>query len=244
MDTFHGGITIRITASLINAAAVLAGGGVGLLLKGKIPRALSESIIRAIGLCVCVIGLFSALKGDFMLLIASLALGALTGELINIDGRLNNLGLFLQKKLSSKDKNSMFAEGFVTATLLFCVGAMSVVGSINSGLNNDKSVILSKSALDCVSAMVFASTLGAGVLLSAAVIIVYQGSIEFFAGYLHNVLTDALITQISAAGGIMILGIGLNMVISDPVIKTKIKVANLLPGLLFAAGYYYLFLNK
>jgi len=229
-------MAIRITAALINAAAILAGGGIGLLAKGKISNNISENITRAIGLCVCIIGISGALKGDIMLLVASLALGTLTGEFLNIDGGLNRLGLYLQRKLSRNGENSAFAEGFVTATLLFCVGAMAVIGSIDSGLNNDRSVILTKSMLDGVSAMVFASCFGYGVLFSAAAVLVYQGSIEFFAGYLHNILTGDLITQISAAGSVMILGIGLNMAVN-----AKIKVANLLPGLIFAVGYYYLF---
>jgi len=223
---------------LINAAAVLVGGGIGLLFKGKIPEKLSGSITRAIGLCVCVIGIAGAMKGDTMLLVVSLALGCLAGELLHIDGGLNRLGLWLQKKLSRGEKGSAFAEGFVAATLLFCVGAMSVIGSIESGLNNNRSIIYTKSILDGVCAMVFASMYGFGVLFAAAVILLYQGSIEFFAGYLQNVLTTPLITQISAAGSVMILGLGVNMVLN-----AKLKVANLLPGLLFAAGYYYLFLR-
>ena len=194
--------------------------------------------MRAIGLCICIIGISGALKGDFMLLVVSLALGSFTGELIDIDKQLNSLGLFMQKKLSRGDKNSGFTEGFVAATLLFCVGAMAVVGSIDSGLRNDRSIIFTKSILDGVSAMVFASAFGFGVLFSALAVLIYQGGIEFFAGYLQNVLTDGLILQISAAGNVMILGIGLNMTVN-----AGIKVANLLPGLFVAAGYYYLFLT-
>ena len=222
----------------MNAAAVLAGGGIGLLFRGKIPAKLSEGITRALGLCVCVIGVSGAMKGDFMLLVASLALGALTGELLNIDGGLNRLGRWLQGRLSLKDKNSTFAEGFVTSTLLFCVGAMTIVGSIDSGLRNDYSVIFTKSILDGFSAMVFASMLGYGVLFSTVIILLYQGSLEIFAGFMQNILTTELVTQISAAGSIMILGIGLNMVLD-----AKIRVANLLPGLLCAAAYYCLFLS-
>jgi len=229
-------MSISIIGTLINAAAVLLGGGIGLLLKGRIPGKFAENIARAIGLCVCIIGISGAIKGDFMLLVVSLALGAFTGELLRIEDGLNKLGLWLQKTLSRQDENSTFAEGFVAATLLFCVGAMSIIGSIESGLGNDRSIIFTKSILDGVSAMVLASSFGLGVLFSAVVILIYQGSIELFAGYVQNVLSDALITQCSAAGGVMILGIGLNMVL-----HAKIKVANLLPGLLFAAGYYYLF---
>jgi len=226
-----------IIATLINVAAILLGGAIGLTFKSKISKKISVNITRAIGLCVCVIGVSGALKGDFMLLVVSLALGALCGELINIDGGLNKAGAFLQKKLSKGDGNSNFGEGFVAAALLFCVGAMSIVGSIESGIRDDKSIILTKSILDGVSAMVLASSYGLGVLFAALAVLVYQGSIEFFAGFLQNILTDELITQISATGSIMILAIGFNMTLN-----AKLKAANLLPGLLFAVGYYYLFI--
>ena len=230
-------MSFLLLGTLINAAAVLAGGTLGLLLKGKIPANFADSIARTIALCVCVIGIAGAIKGDFMLLVVALALGMLTGELMRIDHGLNKLGEWMQKKWSSKEKNSTFAEGFVIATLLFCVGPMAVLGSIESGLGNDRSLIFTKSILDGVSAMAFASTLGVGVLFSAGVILIYQGSIELFAGFLQNILTEALIVQISAAGGVMILAIGLNVVLN-----AKIKAANLLPGLLYAAAYYYLFI--
>ncbi|MCL2368975.1 MAG: DUF554 domain-containing protein [Oscillospiraceae bacterium] len=229
---------ISITGAAINAAAILLGGGLGLLLKGRITDRFIQSILRAIGLCICIIGISGALGGDIMLMIISLAAGALLGELLNIDSGLNRFGLWIQKKLSSGDENSSFAEGFVTATLLFCVGAMAIVGSIDSGLRGDHSVILTKSILDGVSALLLASSLGIGVLFSAVAVLLYQGSIEFFAGYLQEVFTASLITQISAVGGVMVLAIGLNMVLN-----AKIKTANLLPGFLFAIGYYYFFLS-
>jgi uncharacterized membrane protein YqgA involved in biofilm formation len=143
----------------------------------------------------------------------------------------------MQKKMCRPNEKSTFAEGFVVTVLLFCVGPMAVLGSIESGLGNNRSIIFTKSILDGVSSMVFASSLGPGVLFSAGVILIYQGSIELFAGFLQNLLTEALIVQISAVGGVMILAIGLNTLLN-----AKIKAANLLPGLLFAAGYYYLFI--
>ena len=226
-------MSISITGTLVNVVAVLAGGGIGLLLKGKIPGRFAENIIRAIGLCVCIIGIDKALGGDLMLMVFSLALGAFFGELLHIEDGLNKMGQWMQKKISSEDENSTFAEGFIAATLLFCVGVMAVVGSVESGLG-DRNTIYTKSILDGISSIVLASSLGLGVLFSAAVILFYQGSIEMFAGYLEPLLTPALITQISAVGGIMILGIGLNMTLN-----VKIKVANLLPSLLIAVGYYY-----
>ena len=173
-----------------------------------------------------------------MLLVLSLALGAFTGELLRIDDGLNRFGLWAQTRLSKGGEESTFSEGFVTTTLLFCVGAMAVVGSIDSGLRNDQSVILTKSVLDFVGSMIFASSLGVGVLFSAVPVLLYQGTLEFFAGFLQYVLTPDLVVQISAVGGVMILGIGANMVVN-----AKIKVANLLPGFLVAAGYYYLLLR-
>jgi hypothetical protein len=209
------------------------------LFKGRISQKISENIIRALGLCVCVIGISGTLGGDIMLIAVSLALGAFTGELLDIDSALNNLGAWMQKKLGRADKNSTFTEGFVAATLLYCVGAMAIVGSIDSGLRGDQSVIFTKSILDGVSSIFFASSLGVGVMFSALPVLLYQGSIEFFAGFLQNVLTTELVTQISAVGSVMILGIGLNMTLG-----AKIKVANLLPGFLFAVGYFYIFLQK
>ena len=228
-------MSIALTGTLINAAAVLLGGTLGLLLQGRIPTKFADNIARSIGLCVCIIGVVSAIKGDLMLLVVSLALGTLIGELLCIEDGLNNLGQWIQKTWSRKEEHSTFAEGFVAATLLFCVGAMAVVGSIESGLGHDRSLIFTKSILDGVSAMVLASSLGLGVLFSAGVILLYQGSIELFAGSLQHAFSEALIVQISAVGGVMILGIGLNMALN-----AKIRVANLLPGLPVAAGYYYL----
>ena len=225
------------TGALINAAAILFGGGLGLLLRGKISEKFAQSIIRAIGLCIAIIGIQGALAGDVMLLVISMALGAIIGELCKIDEALKRLGDWTQKKFSRGEAHSTFSEGFVTATLLFCVGAMAVVGSIDSGLRGDHSIVFTKSVLDALTSIILASTLGLGVLFSAVAVFIYQGSIEFFAGFLQNVFTDPLITQISAVGGVMIFAIGLNMVLD-----AKIKVANLLPGLLVAAAYYFLIL--
>ncbi|MDR1961962.1 MAG: DUF554 domain-containing protein [Gracilibacteraceae bacterium] len=223
--------------TFVNMAAVLVGGGIGLLLKGRLSSRVTENLLRVMGLCVCVIGLSGAIQGDAMLLVAALASGTLLGEALDLDGRLNRFGLWIQAKMSGKGGGSQIAEGFVTATLLFCVGAMAIVGSIDSGLRGDHSVIFTKSVIDGVSAMVFASALGAGVLLSGASILIYQGAIVLCASSLQSVLSPELITQVSAAGSVMILGLGLNMAL-----EAKIKVANLLPAFLTAAGYYFLVL--
>lgn len=222
-----------MTGAIINAIAILVGGGIGLLLKGRVNEKIARSVIRAIGLCVCIIGISGALGGDIMLMVTSIALGVLAGEILKIDARLNALGAFLQKKFSKGE--STFAEGFVSSTLLFCVGAMAIVGSLDSGLSDDQTIITTKSLIDGVVAIALASTFGFGVLFSAVAVFLYQGSIEFFAGRLQGVFSEELILQLTAVGGLMILGIGANMVL-----EAKLKVANMLPGFLFAVGYYFI----
>jgi len=219
-----------ITGAIINAVAILVGGGIGLLLKNRVSKNFSEGVMRALGLCVCIIGVQGALDGDFMLMTISLALGALCGEILHIDRRLNDFGMVLQNKFGKGGDGSTFARGFVSATLLFCVGAMAIVGSIESGLTGEHSIVITKSVIDAFSSVVLAATFGVGVLFSAVPVLLYQGGIEFFASRLQDVFTAGLVTQLSATGGVMIFAIGINMVFGE-----KIKVANLLPGFIFAA---------
>jgi len=219
--------------AVINAVFIIIGGGIGLLLKGRISEKFSQSLIKVMGLCVFVIGVSGAVQGDIMLLVVSMALGAAIGEVLRIDDGLNWVGDWVQARFGGKSDESAFAQGFVTCTLIFCVGAMAIVGSIDSGLVGDRSVIVTKSIIDAVTAMMFASSLGVGVLFSALPVLIYQGVIEFFAGFFYGVFTDGVIRQISAVGGVMILAIGFNMVMG-----ARIKVANLLPGFLVGVGYY------
>ncbi|MCL2838278.1 MAG: DUF554 domain-containing protein [Oscillospiraceae bacterium] len=229
-----------ITGAAINAGAIVLGGSVGLLLKGRIKKDFSKNLMRILGLCTIIIGISGALGGyeHIIPLVIILALGTFAGELLRIDDGLNKLGMFMQSKFSRDGDSSTFARGFVEPTLLFCVGALAILGSLESGVSGDRSIIFTKSIIDGVAAMMFASYLGVGVLFSAASVLIYQGSIEFFAGFFYNVFTPPLIMMISAAGGVMVLGIGLNMVVDS-----KIKIANFLPGFLFAAAYYYFFLR-
>ncbi|MCL2753221.1 MAG: DUF554 domain-containing protein [Defluviitaleaceae bacterium] len=229
---------MSIVGASINAAAILAGVGLGLLLKGRLKERVSQTTLKALGLCVCIVGISSAIGGDILLMVVALALGAVFGEIINIDAALNRFGVWAQGKLGKTKEETTFAQGFVASTLLFCVGAMAVVGSLNSGLLGDRSIILTKSIIDSVAAMALASTLGFGVLFSAFSVFLYQGFIEFFAGFLQPFLTDGLIAQISAVGGVMILGIGVNVALD-----AKIRVANLLPAFVFAVLYYIVILG-
>ena len=222
-----------VIGALINAAVIIAGSVAGLAVRGRLSDKFSKGVMRALGLCIIIIGLYNGLGGDMILLVTSLAVGTLAGEMIGIDDYLNNFGKWVQEKLKKPGENSTFAQGFVTASLLFCVGAMAIVGSIDSGLRGDTSIIVTKSIIDGIASVFLASTLGVGVLFSAFVVLIYQGSIEFFASGLQDMLTYSMIAQISAVGGVMILGLGVNMALDG-----KIKVANLLPSFLVAVLYY------
>ena len=222
-----------VIGALINAAAIIAGSGVGLAVKGRLDDKFSEGVMRALGLCVMVIGLHNGLGGDMMLLVTSLAVGTLAGEMMRLDDRLNNFGKWVQDRLKKPGETSTFAQGFVTSSLLFCVGAMAIVGSIESGLTGERSIIITKSIIDAIASVFLASALGVGVLFSAFMVLVYQGTIELFAAGLQDVLTYGMIAQISAVGGVMILGLGANMALGG-----KIKVANLLPSFAVAVLYY------
>ena len=222
-----------VTGALINAAAIIVGSGAGLAVRGRLNDKFSEGVMRALGLCVIVIGLYNGLTGDMMLLVTSLAIGTLAGEIMRLDDHLNNFGKWVQEKLKKPGENSTFAQGFVTASLLYCIGAMAIIGSIESGLRDDQSIIITKSILDGIASVFLASALGAGVLFSALMVLIYQGIIELFAASLQDALTYGMITQISAVGGVMILGLGVNMAFGG-----NIKVANLLPSLIVAVLYY------
>ena len=159
-----------------------------------------------------------------MAVIVSMVLGALLGEAVDVEKRLEGLGARAQRLLA-KGGDSGFAESFVTASLMFCVGAMAIVGALDSGLRGDHSTLIAKSALDGVSAVIFASAMGPGVLLSAAAVLIYQGAIALLAQYVAPFLTDAVVTEMSAVGGLLIVGIAINMFG-----LFKVRVGNLLPA--------------
>lgn len=220
---------------LTNTLTVIAGGLLGLLLKKGIPERISKAVMMVIGLCSVYIGISGALEGsNTIVLIVSMVLGTVVGTLLNIDGAINRMGEYVEKKMKHSDGKNSVAQGFMTASLLFCVGAMTVVGSIDAGLTGDNKLLFTKSVLDMISACMLASTLGIGVLLSAVFVLVYQGGIVLLADMLQNVLTDvALIAEITCAGSIMIIGLGLNILGI-----TKIKVADQLPAILFVPLIY------
>ena len=216
--------------TLVNSAAIVVGAVAGTLLRRGIPAAWKETILAAMGLCVTVIGMKMAQgSAHLVLVVVSLALGALVGEALDLDGRLTRFGQWLQRRLlgnRSAATGSSLGEAFVSASLLFCIGAMAIVGAIEDGLAGNHEILFAKASLDGVISVVLASTLGIGVALSAVSVLVYQGAITLLSFWMQQFLTEAVIGEISATGGVIILAIGLNLLG-----VTKIRLANLIPGL-------------
>lgn len=213
--------------TIVNCIAILVGSVIGLIINGRMPERVSNTVMNGLALCVIFMGVSGAFKSeDTIQMIICIAVGSLIGEIINIDKGINKFGLYVESKVNKNNEDLSIAEGFVTSSLLFCVGAMAVVGSLESGLKGDHATLFAKSILDGVSSIIFASTLGIGVMLSIGTVLVYQGAITICAGLLSGVLSTAVIANMSAVGSLLILGLGLN------VLKvTNIKVANMLPAL-------------
>jgi len=220
--------------TLVNSAAILTGSLIGLCLKGGIREKYNLTLMQAIGLAVIMIGLQSAMKTESILVvICSLAIGGTIGEWIDIELRLDRMALRVEKNLFGKGGN--FAKGFVTATLLFCVGSMAIVGSLESGLNNNHQILFAKSALDGIASIVFASAFGFGVLCSAFSVLFYQGLITLAASLLKPYLVSSVVVQMSAVGGLLIAAIGINILE-----LARIKVGNMLPAIFIPLGYHLL----
>lgn len=219
---------MNLLGTLVNTGAVLLGGGIGLLVQKGLPKRLSDILFQALGLCTIYIGVSGALSGEnTLILILSMVLGTLIGEGIDLDLRVNQLGGWIERRFSQKNQKGVsLAEGFVTASLLFCVGAMSIVGALQSGLSGSHEMLYTKSLLDFVSAIIFASTLGAGVLFSALFVLVYQGSITLLAAWVAPLLSDAAVAEMTCVGSVIIIGLGLNMIG-----VSKLKVMNFVPAI-------------
>lgn len=217
-------------ATIIDSLAIIVGSIAGFLVKGKINEKVNITIMNGLALCVICMGISGALKGsNTLLMIISVAIGGLIGELLDLESKIENLGLTIEKKLNKGGKNISIAQGFVTATLLFCVGAMGIVGSLESGLHNNNSILFAKSVLDGVASVIFSSSLGIGVMLSSISVLVYQGVITLGAGFLSSILSEGVIANMSAVGSLLIIGLGLNVLG-----VTKIRISNLLPAMLVA----------
>ena len=220
--------------TLINAAAIILGTIVGLLLRKGIPQRLQDTVGQGQGLCVILIGLTSAITtADITCVIICMVVGSLLGAWVDIEKRLDNLGKAIERRVSPNGSEGSIAKGFVTASLVFCVGAMAIVGSMDSGLRGDHSTLIAKSILAGVFAIIFTSSLGWGVGLSALAVLVYQGAIALLAMWIEPLLTAPIITEMSAVGGLRIMGIGLNMIYD----KHRIPVGNMLPAIFMPMAY-------
>ncbi len=212
--------------TLVNTLAAVAGGLLGSLLKKGIPEKFTDLVQKGLALCILFIGIQGSLSGtNTLVTIISMVLGAIAGTALDLDAKVERLGAWTQARLAKKG-GSKIAEGMVTASLLFCVGSMAVVGSLQSGLTGDHSTIYTKSLLDFVSAIILASSLGLGVCLSGAFVLVYQGAIVLLARWVGPVLSDYAVAEMSCVGSLLIIGLGLNMLG-----VTKLKVSNLLPAM-------------
>jgi len=211
--------------NLANAVCIVIGGLIGLFLKKGVPDKIKDALIKAMGLCVLSIGISLSLKGENTLLIViSIAVGTLIGEILDLDGKVNKLGAYLQSKFKGSE-NSRFGEGFVTASILFCAGAMGVVGSLEAGLTGSGDTLLAKGLIDGIISAIFAATLGLGVAFSSISVFIYQGIFVLLAGMISQYIGDPVIASVSSIGGITILGIGMNLVLDK-----NIKVANITPS--------------
>ncbi len=226
--------------TIVNVAAVLIGASVGLLLKGGLKPRFEQTVMGAIGLCTFFIGISGAItemisvaddgslsSSYVMLMILSLAIGSLIGEGLNIERGLERLGEWCRRKLRFKsDAGAHFVEGFVSSSLLFCVGAMAIVGSLEDGLSHDPTTLYAKSIMDGISSVIFAASLGIGVYFSCLPLLVYQGGITLLAGAIRPYLTDLVISQMSLVGSVLIFALGFNLMFNK-----KVKVANMLPAM-------------
>jgi len=219
---------------LVNVYAIVIGGLIGLVLHIGLPLGVKRVVMQGIGLAVIVIGLsYALLTEEILLLVLSLVIGGTIGALIQIEAKLDRFGERIEQKFQSEEGG--FAKGFVLATLVYCVGSMAILGSIEAGVNQDYTLLYVKAILDGVSAIVFTATLGYGVIFSSIPVLLYQGFIVFIGIQVEPLLTEELIREMGAVGGVIIMGIGFNM------LEIKhIHVGDLLPGVFLPIIYYVL----
>ncbi len=215
--------------TLVNAGAVILGSVIGLIFHKRFPERIAAIVFMGIGLFTLFLGINMASKtGNFLVMIFSIVPGSIIGELLNIEGRMQRLSDFLKRAIGSGD--DCFSEGFVTSFLLFCMGSMTILGAIEEGLGGRPHLLLAKSVLDGFSSIALSASLGVGVLFSAIPLLIYQGGITLFASSLHHVLTPKLVNELTAVGGLLLIGLGIN------ILKIKqLPILNMLPSLIIAA---------
>jgi uncharacterized membrane protein YqgA involved in biofilm formation len=211
---------------IVNTLSVIIGSALGLLLKKNIPVDVTGAVMKGLGLCTLYIGWTGSLKGEnTLVLIISIAVGVAIGQALDLDAKLNQFASKLERRFKQNDQEVSFAEGFVTASLIFCVGAMTIVGSLQAGLIGDNEMLFTKATLDFISALIFAATLGIGVMAAAAFVFVFQGTIVLLAQVIAPLLSDPVIAEMTCVGSVLIFALGLNILG-----LTKLKVMNYLPA--------------
>lgn len=222
--------------TFINSGAVILGSIIGLILHKRLPKNITTIVFQGIGLFTLFLGFTMALKtSNYLIIIFSIVIGSIIGQLLSIDRALDHFSNLLKTKISSD--NEKFTDGFVTAFLLFCMGSMTILGAFEEGLGGRPNLLLAKSVLDGFSSIALSAGLGIGVIFSVIPLLIYQGGLTLFAGWLGQFFNDIVINEMSAVGGLMLIGLGVNIL----EIK-KIKVINMLPGLVVAVIIAYLFL--
>ncbi|SIN74124.1 DUF554 domain-containing protein [Halodesulfovibrio marinisediminis] len=214
--------------SFFNVACIIVGGVCGLALGGRLPERVRHIVFSGLGLCVLIIGIQMGMQSkNLLVLVFSVLLGSITGELLNLEKRLTKAADKLKTLI--KSSNSKFTEGFVSTSVLFCIGSMAILGSFEEGLRGEHTILFTKSILDGFAAMAFAATYGAGVLFSALPVFLYQGTLTELATYLQPIMTEGMMTELTATGGALIIGIGISLL----ELRT-ISLTNMLPALFFA----------
>lgn len=223
-------------AVLVNTATVLLGSAIGLLFRNRIREKFTKAVVSALALVTVLIGLDSALDtANILCVIVCMVIGTTVGEWIRIDERIDGAGDFLKTKImKGRASDSRFTEGFVTACIVFCVGSMTIMGSLESGIHGNHSIIYTKSALDFVSGMMFAAAMGWGVPFAALFVLLFQGALTLLASVVSPYLSAAVVTEMSAVGGTILVGMGINMLEIGP---KRIKVANMLPAIFLPIAY-------
>jgi uncharacterized membrane protein YqgA involved in biofilm formation len=211
--------------TLINAVAIIIGGALGLLFRERFPERMTQTALHVMGLFTLLVGVRMAIQGEELIMVLiSLALGAMLGEWMNIEDRLERFGLWLEARLHLTEQSP--AKGFINASLLFCVGSMAIVGSITEGLNGDRSILVTKAIMDGILSIAFAAGMGVGVLGSALPILLYQGSLTLLASKLQAFFTPPMIGELTSVGGVIVMGIGVNILGLK-----KVRVGNVIPAL-------------
>jgi uncharacterized protein len=221
-----------LTGTIINIITVLIGGSLGLVFGGKVSERIRNTVMSGLGLFVLGFGLYNFMETkNPLIVLGSLLVGVLLGEWWKIEEGLQSLGTALETRFTRKNKdNNLFVHGFLAASILFCVGPMAILGSIQDGLTGDFSILATKAIMDGFAALAFSSTLGSGVLFSVVVILVYQGGLSLLANQLNQIITTPMMAEMNAAGGILLIGIAISSLLE---IK-RIRVGNFLPALVIA----------